>query len=86
MSDRPTGANGKRNKSWGTTMVCPDCGHCLCFACHPEGPCQDDHGARAVTAQSFASLASGAPSSGFAGGWTFEAARPTGVAGLRLES
>jgi hypothetical protein len=42
MSDRPTGANGKRNQAWGTTDICPACGRCLCFACHPEGPCVGD--------------------------------------------
>ncbi len=39
--DYPTPANGKRNSFWGTLHVCPDCGRCLCFACHPDGPCLD---------------------------------------------
>lgn len=39
MSDRPTGANGKRSQTWGTTDICPARGRCLCFACHPKGPC-----------------------------------------------
>jgi hypothetical protein len=43
MSDRPTGANGKRNQAWGTTHECPACGECLCFKCHPHGPCVDEH-------------------------------------------
>ncbi len=45
MSDRPTAVNGKRNQAWGTTSACPECGECLCFACHPEGPCVDEHDA-----------------------------------------
>ncbi len=43
MSDRPSAVNGKRNKSWGTTVVCPACGQCLCFGCHPAGPCVDEN-------------------------------------------
>ncbi len=39
--DYPAAANGKRNVFWGTLQVCPDCGRCLCFACHPDGPCLD---------------------------------------------
>jgi hypothetical protein len=39
MSDRPSAANGKRNDAWGTLETCPACGRCLCFGCHPEGPC-----------------------------------------------
>ena len=42
MSDRPTGANGKRSQAWGTTSSCPVCGQCLCFGCHPSGPCLDE--------------------------------------------
>lgn len=43
MSDQPTGANGKRSRTWGTSALCPACGRCLCFACHPHGPCFDEH-------------------------------------------
>jgi hypothetical protein len=43
MSDRPTPVNGKRNQAWGTTSACPQCGACLCFSCHPHGPCVDEH-------------------------------------------
>jgi hypothetical protein len=39
MSDRVSPANGKRSPAWGTLKVCPACGRCLCFGCHPEGPC-----------------------------------------------
>jgi hypothetical protein len=42
MSDRPSAANGKRNHDWGTLCECPVCGHCLCYGCHPSGPCLDD--------------------------------------------
>jgi hypothetical protein len=45
MSDRVSAINGKRNKEWGTTHECPACGQCLCFGCHPAGPCVDDHAA-----------------------------------------
>ena len=54
MSDRPSAANGKRNHEWGTLRECPVCGHCLCYGCHPSGPCVDAprtvgaHGARAA--------------------------------------
>jgi hypothetical protein len=42
MSDRPSAINGKRSRAWGTLDVCPACGQCLCFGCHPTGPCVDD--------------------------------------------
>ncbi len=42
MSDRPSAINGKRNRSWGSRDVCPACGQCLCFGCHPSGPCVDE--------------------------------------------
>ncbi len=42
MSDRPSAINGKRSRSWGTLVACPSCGQCLCFGCHPSGPCVDD--------------------------------------------
>ncbi len=45
MSDRPTAVNGKRSNDWGTRRQCPVCGQCLCFGCHPTGPCLDEaHG------------------------------------------
>lgn len=40
--DRPEAANGRRSDRWGTLAVCPACGQCLCFACHPRGPCLDE--------------------------------------------
>jgi hypothetical protein len=52
MSDRPTGANGKRSLAWGTTHPCPACGECLCFACHPYGPCVDEMEAGAIVGSS----------------------------------
>jgi len=42
MSDRPSAVNGKRSTDWGTRRQCPACGQCLCFGCHPTGPCLDD--------------------------------------------
>jgi len=48
MSDRLTAANGKRNQAWGTHEACPECGECLCYGCHPSGPCVDDRAPRAV--------------------------------------
>lgn len=42
MSDRPSAVNGKRSQTWGTLGPCPACGQCLCFGCHPAGPCLDD--------------------------------------------
>lgn len=42
MSDRPMPTNGKRFRAWGTREQCPACGACLCFACHPQGPCVED--------------------------------------------
>jgi hypothetical protein len=42
MSDRPSAVNGKRSQAWGTLGPCPACGQCLCFGCHPAGPCLDD--------------------------------------------
>lgn len=42
MSDRPSAVNGKRSNDWGTRRLCPACGQCLCFGCHPAGPCVDD--------------------------------------------
>ncbi len=42
MSDRPSAVNGKRSQAWGTLGPCPACGECLCFGCHPAGPCLDD--------------------------------------------
>jgi hypothetical protein len=42
VSDQPSAVNGKRNKAWGTMHACPACGQCLCFGCHPAGPCVDE--------------------------------------------
>ena len=42
MGDRPKASNGKQHVFWGTLRGCPSCGRCLCFACHPDGPCVDD--------------------------------------------
>ena len=42
MGDRLAAANGKRHRAWGTRQVCDECGRCLCYACHPEGPCVED--------------------------------------------
>lgn len=42
MNDRPSPANGKRDVFWGTLKNCPVCGRCLCYGCHPRGPCADE--------------------------------------------
>ena len=42
MSDRLSPPNGKRYILWGTLRACPICGHCLCYGCHPQGPCLDE--------------------------------------------
>lgn len=89
MSDRPTGANGKRNQSWGSTMTCPDCGRCLCFACHPEGPCLDEQASGLRLHEAGSGLqASGyrLQATGFGIGWALDAAPPGGSAGVRIES
>ena len=41
MNDRPAPANGKRDVFWGTLRNCGVCGRCLCYTCHPRGPCAD---------------------------------------------
>ncbi len=41
MGDRLSPANGKQDVFWGTLRNCPGCGRCLCYACHPHGPCLD---------------------------------------------
>ncbi len=48
MSDRPSPSNGKRHSSWGTLEACPLCGRCLCFGCHPRGPCLDERESQAA--------------------------------------
>jgi len=89
MSDRPSAVNGKRNREWGTMSACPACGQCLCFGCHPTGPCVDEQpsggvGASAGDATTF--LASSA-SSAFGSGW-YASGSPSasGAAGLRMRS
>jgi len=52
MNDRPDASNGKRYVLWGTTETCPACGQCLCFGCHPEGPCVDERQAPPETSLS----------------------------------
>ncbi len=42
MSDRPSPSNGKRDMLWGTLEPCSECGRCLCYRCHPHGPCVDE--------------------------------------------
>jgi hypothetical protein len=82
MSDRPTAVNGKRSQAWGTTSACPECGACLCFGCHPNGPCVDEHDRLAAPADMtpFAMDASGL------GAWTFTPEGNLGVSGLHLRS
>jgi hypothetical protein len=80
MSDRPTAVNGKRNQAWGTTSACPECGECLCFGCHPHGPCVDEHESAAVS-----SSVCDADMAGL-GAWTFAPEGSLGVSGLQLRS
>jgi hypothetical protein len=42
MNDRLSPPNGKRHVFWGTLRTCPICGRCLCYGCHPQGPCLDE--------------------------------------------
>jgi hypothetical protein len=87
MSDRPSAVNGKRNQAWGTLGDCPVCGQCLCFGCHPTGPCVDDESrdepftgscaSASFTTPAFAGLLDSAWLAGGASG-------PTGVPGLRM--
>jgi hypothetical protein len=86
MSDRPSAANGKRNASWGTRHSCPACGQCLCFGCHPAGPCEDDGVSIDSRSETCFSMGFGTSSAGaFDGAWFASGASPgTGVAGLRL--
>jgi hypothetical protein len=83
MSDRPTPVNGKRNQAWGTTNACPECGECLCFACHPQGPCVDEHHAHlSVTSGGSRDEANGQ----LFAAWTSVPEGGLGVAGLHLRS
>lgn len=50
MRDRMTPSNGKRDAFWGTLSVCGECGRCLCYGCHPDGPCRDEREAPATAA------------------------------------
>jgi hypothetical protein len=83
MSDRPSAVNGKRSQAWGTMHECPACGQCLCFACHPAGPCVDDHaGAASADADAFAS---GGFSASSASAWLTVGPMSTpGASGLRM--
>ena len=87
MSDRPSAVNGKRNRAWGTRDACPACGQCLCFACHPTGPCIDEHvDARASSSGDAAAFSSGgqapAPVAWYAPGPT----SASGASGLRMRA
>ncbi len=89
MSDRPAAVNGKRNRAWGTLGVCPSCGRCLCFGCHPAGPCVDEpssDGWGAPSAASGSCGASGAPPS-FGGHWYASApSAASGASGPRAQT
>ena len=80
MSNRPTAVNGKRNRAWGTTSECAACGECLCFACHPQGPCVDEHASIASDAET----AAGASAGPTAGAWPFRSEGSFRLAGLPL--
>jgi hypothetical protein len=79
MSDRPTAVNGKRSQAWGTTSACPACGECLCFGCHPNGPCVDEHAAAPAADASRARF--GEPMA-----WSLSPSSSIGVSGLQLRS
>jgi hypothetical protein len=85
MSDRPSAVNGKRSQSWGPLHACPSCGQCLCFGCHPTGPCADD-AARddGATSRVSAGVTEGHDAARFGLAWLARE-RPvsTGVAGLQ---
>jgi hypothetical protein len=88
MSDRPSAANGKRSQSWGTLDACPACGQCLCFGCHPTGPCVDD-AARddAATRRLSAGFTSGHDGARFGVAWLLrERTGSTGVAGPQIRA
>jgi hypothetical protein len=85
MSDRPSAANGKRNRAWGTRGECPACGQCLCFGCHPSGPCVDEHvDASPGDSAPAAAVFSSAGAADAASGWYAPA--PSGAAGLRMRA
>ena len=87
MSDRPSAVNGKRNRAWGTRDACPACGQCLCFGCHPAGPCVDDHaGARASSSGDPAAFTSISQSSA-PGAWCAPGpSNAAGASGLRMRA
>jgi hypothetical protein len=89
MSDRPSAVNGKRSQAWGTLGACPACGQCLCFGCHPTGPCLDDeaHPGSSRGSGALSGFSAAAPGGSFDGVWM--AGPPsgsTGVAGLRMRA
>ncbi len=84
MSDRPDAANGKRSTAWGTTGICPACGRCLCFGCHPDGPCVDQHDPLASPSFSAGSL-NGSFDAGSAA-WGCAPGPSPRVAGLQMRS
>jgi hypothetical protein len=86
VSDRPSAANGKRNRAWGTRHACPACGQCLCFGCHPAGPCVDEHACPSESVDADGSFASSPRVSGSS---TWLAAGATGLpgaSGLRMRA
>ena len=87
MSDPPSAINGKKNSAWGTLGACPSCGACLCFGCHPAGPCVDDEDhAHAATMTAVSPMVyHGGYASGPPGAWFVTASSPSsvGMAGLR---
>jgi hypothetical protein len=86
MSDRPSAINGKRNRAWGTMDACPACGQCLCFGCHPAGPCVDEDAAAAsnTSAGTAGTSAAGSASSVSAGWYAPAPTSASGASGLRM--
>jgi hypothetical protein len=85
MSDRPSAVNGKRNRAWGTRDACPACGQCLCFGCHPAGPCVDERDGAAGPSGG-ATYRSASSASSVPAGWHAPSPNAAGAAGLRMRS
>jgi hypothetical protein len=86
MSDRPSAVNGKRNRAWGTMHACPACGQCLCFGCHPTGPCVDEQAAGPRESSSEADFLASGPASAGAGWYASAPSTASGASGLRMRA
>ena len=86
MSDRPSAVNGKRNRAWGTRDACPACGQCLCFGCHPTGPCVDECIDASVSSGETAAFTSVSQSSAPASWYASAPSSASGASGLRMRA